>query len=96
MVDVLQSIAQKYDRPFKLTTEELYAAGEVHDVKKSPFSGTRIAAHVGALFQTKKLVYSTVMLFLVWSIIGIAYPLFYVFLPYYLQTRGYKVEFPKM
>ncbi|KAI9795937.1 MAG: hypothetical protein M1833_006585 [Piccolia ochrophora] len=90
VVENLQGIATKYNRPLSLTVEQLLAYGEVDDVKQSVWSARRLKAHVGALFQTRKLAYSTGVLFLVWGIIGIAYPLFYVFLPYYLALRGYK------
>ncbi|KAL7935125.1 major facilitator superfamily domain-containing protein [Trichoderma chlorosporum] len=43
------------------------------------------------LFLTKKMGVTTILLWLSWSSIGLAYPLFNVFLPYYLASRG--VEF---
>lgn len=90
MLETLQGIASKYNRPLSLKLEGLLAFGEVKEAKSSPWSARRLKAHVGALFQTRKLAYSTSLLFLTWAIIGIAYPLFYVFLPYYLALRGYK------
>ncbi|KAI9801584.1 MAG: hypothetical protein M1825_003263 [Sarcosagium campestre] len=90
VVENLSGIATKYNRPLSLTLEQLLAYGEVSDTRKSPWSPRRIRAHVSALFETRKLAYSTTILFLTWAIIGIAYPLFYVFLPYYLALRGYK------
>ena len=93
VIGTLQSIATKYNRPLSLTLENLISFGEVKDAKTSPWSARRLAAHVRVLFQTRKLAYSTVILFLTWATIGIAYPLFGVFLPYYLANRGYKVTF---
>lgn len=90
VISTLQGIATRYNRPFTLTLEHLLSFGEVQETKRSPWSARRIKAHVGSLFETRKLAYSTVVLFLVWAIIGIAYPLFYVFLPYYLALRGYQ------
>ncbi|KAG8532385.1 uncharacterized protein KY384_002870 [Bacidia gigantensis] len=90
VLDTLQKIATTYRRPLSLKLEDLLALGEVADARTSVWSPRRLKAHVGQLFQTHKLAYSTSMLFLVWAIIGIAYPLFYVFLPYYLALRGYQ------
>ena len=90
VIDNLQDIATKYNRQLSLTLEHLLALGVVQESKQSVWSARRLKAHVGALFQTRKLAYSTLVLFAVWGIIGIAYPLFYVFLPYYLALRGYQ------
>ena len=90
VADILRGIATKHNRPLDLTAEQLLSYGEVKDANKSAWSFTRIRKHVGELFSTRKLAYSALMLWLTWAIIGIAHPLFHVFLPYYLYTRGYK------
>ena len=90
VIETLEGIATKYGRPLSLTLERLLSFGEVQEAKRSKWSARRILNHVGALFQTRKLAYSTSILLLTWATIGVAYPLFYVFLPYYLALRGYK------
>lgn len=47
----------------------------------------RLIYHVKGLFVTRRTSVSTVLVWLSWAIIGLAYPLFYVFLPSYLSTR---------
>lgn len=44
--------------------------------------------HVKPLFATRKLAYSTSILIVLWALIGLAFPLYNAFVPYYLQTRG--------
>ncbi|KIM70818.1 hypothetical protein SCLCIDRAFT_100661 [Scleroderma citrinum Foug A] len=46
------------------------------------------ANHVKPLFATRKLAYSTSILIVLWALIGLAFPLYNAFVPYYLQTRG--------
>ena len=45
-------------------------------------------SHVKALFCTKKLAFSTSLTILIWGLIGLAFPLYNAFLPYFLATRG--------
>ena len=89
VVACFQEIAQKYNRPCSLTLENLEDCGII----KSTYGGSRygwgeFTAHIRGLFQTKKLGFSTGMIWLSWTLIGLAYPLFYVFLPQYLASRG--------
>ncbi|KAG8950372.1 hypothetical protein FRC00_007734, partial [Tulasnella sp. 408] len=44
--------------------------------------------HIKALFKTRKLAISTSLIILIWAIIGLAFPLYNAFVPYYLATRG--------
>ncbi|KAI0373645.1 MFS general substrate transporter [Pilatotrama ljubarskyi] len=48
------------------------------------FSGS----HVKSLFATPKLAFSTTILIVIWALIGLAFPLYNGFLPYFLATRG--------
>ncbi|KAI0769082.1 MFS general substrate transporter [Trametes elegans] len=48
------------------------------------FSGS----HVRGLFATPKLAFSTTILIIVWALIGLAFPLYNGFIPYFLATRG--------
>ena len=45
-------------------------------------------SHVRGLFRTKKLAFSTGLTILLWGLIGLAFPLYNAFLPYFLATRG--------
>lgn len=45
-------------------------------------------SHIRALFRTKKLAFSTSLTILIWGLIGLAFPLYNAFLPYFLATRG--------
>lgn len=45
-------------------------------------------SHVRGLFYTKKLAFSTSLTILIWGLIGLAFPLYNAFLPYFLATRG--------
>ncbi|CAO1634812.1 unnamed protein product [Parajaminaea phylloscopi] len=44
-------------------------------------------AHIRPLFATGMLTYNTLILWLIWGLIGLAYPLYNAFLPTYLATR---------
>ena len=85
----LRQIADKYHRPCSLTTEMLEACGAVAGVgagRRFGFHG--VTKHIRGLFATKKLGISTLLIWLSWLMIGLAYPLYFVFLPDYLATRG--------
>ncbi|KKO97689.1 hypothetical protein THAR02_10202 [Trichoderma harzianum] len=89
VVQNLQAIAKKYNRPCHLTIEHLEACGTVKTAhSKNRFSFGEFLIHLRSLFLTKKMGFMTILLWLSWSSIGLAYPLFNVFLPYYLASRG--------
>ncbi|KAG8780805.1 hypothetical protein FRC12_022583 [Ceratobasidium sp. 428] len=44
--------------------------------------------HLKALFETRKFAMSTSIIIALWALIGLAFPLYSAFIPYYLQTRG--------
>ncbi|KAL8363501.1 hypothetical protein RB601_009324 [Gaeumannomyces tritici] len=88
-VEALQAIASKYNRPFTLTAEQLVACGDVQSAhSKNRFSVGETLVHLRGLFATPLIARSTLMVWLSWTLIGLAYPLFYVFLPDYLAARG--------
>lgn len=92
IVHILKELADRYKRPCSLTVEQLEACGVVNFAhSRNRFSFAEFIIHFRALFITKKIALTTVLLWLSWSIIGLAYPLFNVFLPYYLASRG--IEF---
>jgi len=81
MVETLQYLANKYNRPCSLTVDKLEACGTVRSAhSKNRFSLGEVLVHIRGLFCTKKIALSTVLIWLSWTLIGLAYPLFYVFL----------------
>ncbi|KAK5111533.1 hypothetical protein LTR62_004828 [Meristemomyces frigidus] len=100
VVETLQFIATKYHRPCSLTLERLSACGRTNvgqlDTRRSSvanhskrrFGFGEISVHLRGLFATRKLALSTCLIWFSWLLIGLAYPLYNVFLPQYLKTRG--------
>jgi MFS family permease len=100
VIDTLQHIATKYNRPCSLTLEKLQACGvtgaatgnirrgSVAAHATSRFSVSEVFTHVRGLFETRRIGLSTSLIWFSWLLIGLAYPLYNVFLPTYLQTRG--------
>jgi Major Facilitator Superfamily len=99
VVEVLQGIAQKYNRPCSLTLERMQACNALSPERqtsvdansKSKFSPSKVLIHLRGLFETKKIGLSTSLIWFSWLLIGLAYPLYNVFLPTYLKTRGAQV-----
>lgn len=92
-VETLQFIAKKYNRPCSLTIEQMEALGTINKVanasqgaRKSGFK--EIGLHLKGLYATKRIGISTSLIWLSWTLIGLAYPLYNVFLPAYLESRG--------
>src|ERR1700738_2952408 len=89
MVENFHKLAKRYNRLCTITVEELAACGVVASAHgKSRASFGELAIHFGGLFATKTSGFSTVLIWLSWTMSGLAYPLFYVFLPSYLASRG--------
>ncbi|KAM0228206.1 hypothetical protein ACHAP5_012009 [Fusarium lateritium] len=89
VVRYYQGQARKYNRPCTLTLEKLQACGEIR-LRRSDektFIVSDIKSHIAGLFVSRKTTVSTLLIWLSWTIMGLAYPLFYVFLPVYLSTR---------
>ena len=88
VIETLEWLATKYNRPFDLTLSQLEACGEVK-TSSSRKSGNKrfnvdfseIGLHIRGLFLTKKLGYSTILIWFSWTLIGLAYPLYNVYLP---------------
>jgi hypothetical protein len=85
---VLSGLATTYNRPLSLDLDSLKSVGRVLHTEKSPWSWFRMKKHFAGLFETKILAYSTLMIFANWFVIGMVSPLYSVFLPYYLASRG--------
>ncbi|KAF2716558.1 MFS general substrate transporter [Polychaeton citri CBS 116435] len=95
VVETLQFIAKKYNRPCSLTLNQMKACAgasgrrvsiSAHANKK--FSFNEIWMHLKGLFITRRMALSTSFIWASWLLIGLAYPLYNVFLPVYLRTRG--------
>ncbi|KAF7620793.1 putative sugar transporter [Aspergillus flavus] len=59
-----------------------------HEHEDSKSAIKKAASMVGALFQGSKQIRSMICLVILWLLIGIAYPVYTVFLPYYLEAHG--------
>jgi MFS family permease len=87
-VETLQFIANKYNRPCSLTLAQMEACGTVVTRSGSKWSFGEIGVHLKGLYATKRIGISTSLIWLSWTLIGLAYPLYNVFLPAYLKSRG--------
>jgi hypothetical protein len=85
---ILLNLSERYNRPLTLTLSDLTSQGRVQHTEQSVWSALRLRAHFTGLFSTKRLAYSTTMIIINWLFIGTVSPLYSVFLPYYLQSRG--------
>ncbi|TWU78963.1 hypothetical protein ED733_008132 [Metarhizium rileyi] len=93
VVETFHYLATKYNRHCSLTLEKLQACGTIRAVQTSDgISSRKSFVHFSGLFSTRKIATSTLMIWLSWTLIGLAYPLFYVFLPTYLENRGLKFQ----
>jgi MFS family permease len=89
LVRDFHALAAKYNRPCSITVEQLQACGVIASAHgKSKWSVSEFMVHIRGLFATKTIGLSTCLIWLSWTLIGLAYPLFYVFLSSYLATRG--------
>ncbi|KAF2755211.1 membrane transporter [Pseudovirgaria hyperparasitica] len=96
VVETLQEIATKYNRPCSLTLASLEACGIIdsqvrrnsvaHASKRASLA--EIGLHLRGLFTTRRIGTSTAMIWFSWTLIGLAYPLYTVLLPKYLESRG--------
>lgn len=86
-VAVIQWLARRYDRPCTFDIVALRACEELGQTH-SRNAGLNLRGHMRSLFSTNKIGLSTGLNFLSWLMIGLAYPLYNVFLPEYLASRG--------
>lgn len=94
-VRVLQNIARKHARPCSLTAERLAACGSTRlrattatGLSQRLISPREVGFHFKGLYATRKMAFSTTLVWFSWLLIGLAYPLYNVFLPTYLASRG--------
>lgn len=90
VVDLLQKLAKKYNRPCSLTLQQLEACGPISQGQGEKNSSTMarigrigpaLVRHLKGLFATRKMSISTVLIWFSWACIGLAYPLFFLYLP---------------
>lgn len=90
VVNLLQNLAKKYNRPCSLTLQQLEACGAINQGQGEKSSSTMariggigpaLLRHLKGLFATKKMSISTVLIWISWTGIGLAYPLFFIYLP---------------
>ncbi|GJE95530.1 MFS general substrate transporter [Phanerochaete sordida] len=94
-VAVIHRLAAFNGTTCSLTVEELQSAGESAQSKTNTRKVTVLSRtsnytldHIKALFETRKLAWSTSLLISIWSIIGLASTLYNNFLPFLLASRG--------
>lgn len=94
-VETLQAIANKHGRTCLLTLADLLACGEVADAEDFKTEGYTIKsvlratfAHIKILFLTRKIAYSSTLIFLSWILIGLAYSTFFNFVYIYINLHG--------
>ncbi|KAF8423403.1 membrane transporter [Tirmania nivea] len=105
VVTLLTSLAEKYGRLCSLTIATLKECGEVKMVREERERASRqregycrevrkgwrqLKGHFRGLFLDRTMGITTGLIWLSWALIGLAYPLYYVFLPEYLASRGAK------
>lgn len=88
VIVILNNMATKHNRSHTLTLHPLQAQGAVAHTNKSIWSSFRLKMHFKGLFQTKRLAWSTSLTIANWFVIGFISPLYWVFLPFYLQSRA--------
>lgn len=88
VIKTLNDIASQANRSHSLTLEQLQAEGVVLHTERSVWSTFRLKMHFKGLFQTRKLGWSTTVILANWFVIGMVTPLYSVFLPFYLASRG--------
>jgi len=96
VVKLLGGLAHRYHRPFDLTVEDLRDCGQASGHANPKHSLSEISTNYKGLFSTRDLKLSTSLLWCSWALIGLAYPLFYIFLPDYLASSGAQFESPSV
>lgn len=91
VVRQLKSMAEKYNRRCDLTVEQLEECGQVTSAHANQTTSiSELWVHVRGLFATKRLGFSTALVWFSWALIGLGYSLYYVYLPDYLASRAEK------
>lgn len=98
VVAFLHELAKTYNRPCDLTLEDLQACGETTTLATTSTTTSdattgksllaELLANFRGLFQTRSLTKSVTLIWISWMLIGLSYPLFYLYLPEYLASRN--------
>lgn len=92
VVHVLHGIARRHNRPCSLTVDQLQQLGVIKRPnsrsKKQRLGLAEVGFHLRGLYATRRMGLSTTLVWFSWLLIGLAYPLYNVFLPVYLESRG--------
>jgi hypothetical protein len=73
LIENLQSLAKRYNRPCSLTLEQLEACGKIQGTHGATrFSLDEFKIHISGLFATRKIGLSTSLIWLSWTLIGLA------------------------
>ncbi|CAM4951778.1 unnamed protein product [Rotaria socialis] len=89
VVRIIHEIAQEAGKQSSLTLQQLESFGSVRktsDIKQ--YQPMIVIRNIRGLFPNRRMAYSTFLNMSSWALIGLAYPLYNVFLPYYLRSRG--------
>ena len=84
LVADLQGLAAKYGRSCSLRHEQLLACGAVEEGRENRSllkAVGEVGSHLKGLFATRRMGFSTGLVWFSWTLIGLAYPLFFIFLP---------------
>jgi hypothetical protein len=96
-IATVQHIAQYNGKTTSISVAHLDAIDEQYGRSEADTSATAAVkrnlerfnlSHIRGLFRTRKLAFSTSLTILLWGLIGLAFPLYNAFLPYFLATRG--------
>lgn len=96
-IETLEKIAKINKKELSITIEDLKKIDEIHGDGTVAESGNLLiqeklkkfnTSHIRECFGTRKSAISAGLIILTWGIIGLAFPLYNAFLPYYLETRG--------
>jgi hypothetical protein len=86
---VVRTLGNLDKRPFSLTIAQLLECGQVNTTHtKRSVSLSELMIHYKGLFSTRQETLSASLIWLSWATIGMAYPLFYIFLSDYFKGRG--------
>lgn len=92
VVRVLRGIAEKHHCPCTLTLNQLQDLGTTVRPNSGPknkrLAFSELSFHLHGLYSTRRIGISTTLIWFSWLLIGLAYPLYNVFLPIYLKSRG--------
>ncbi|KAF4465711.1 sugar transporter [Fusarium albosuccineum] len=85
-VYTLHEMAHINGHDLSLSVDEFYIVGSGETLETSSLAG-----RLRGLFATKKQGYSTAGVILLWMCIGVAYPVYSLYLPIYLENNGAKI-----